>query len=552
VSWLHHTFEATIDRYFPAWAFSRTQARAKREFTERAKELALHDLQSSFSRSWPSGANRPPEDNWLADSSSDADILEEYLPEMWRRCKEAVRDDPYAKSAIDGRADNVIGQGVNPSALISEQSGIVTKEQADRANAAIEAAWADYAEHDNIWIKQREMEKSIGTYGEILAVVMPAVSRDGRIPLSVRVISPDRLETPPEHASDPNVRLGIRFERDSLGNKIPAMYYIRTAELNDSLDAEERYVGVPAGRVFHVFDRVFPGQIRGIPWLSPVLDELHDLNQFLHSHMMAERIASAHAAFIKGINATQLRDGRAAAVTDADGKPREDIRPGSINYLSDDVDITFSDPKRPGNTLEPFVDSKLRGISAGLRYPFALLAKKHDNSYAGGRLELIDGMQAFLNWYKLHVTGVWRRFYKQHWLDKAVAVGVLDGILDESAYVANRRQLQQHRWSAPQRPWIDPEAEVAADTLAKAENVGTEHESVNRRGGDWKEVRDERLQERTRDIEDKLFLGLKEIEVEKQLLEARAKAGLPEPGAETDDEKQPRKQKEPDDAAVAV
>jgi lambda family phage portal protein len=265
---------------------------------------------------------------------------------------------------------------------------------------------------------------------------------------------------------------------------------------------DERAIGT---EILHGFEELFPGQLRGIPWLSPAMAKLKDLKDFVHANLVAEQVAACYGAFVQGVT-----DPMALAEAGRARSNLEDLAPGAIQYLADGESVAFSDPARPGTTLAPYVEWALHGVAAALRYPYELLAKQFTNNFSGGRLALIDGRITFKVWQhcliEAHLRPVWDRF-----IDRAVMSGAIN--IDPVRYEENRDHFLQHAWIPPGWPWVDPEKEVKADIAAIEAGLQTETESLAMRGRDF----DETLAQRERETIAKLRMQ-KRVQEQKEAM----------------------------------
>ena len=80
---------------------------------------------------------------------------------------------------------------------------------------------------------------------------------------------------------------------------------------------------VPADRVLHLFERLRPGQVRGVPWFAPVMLKLRDLDAYDEAELVRKKIEACFAAFVTGV---QDEETLGKARTEADGSPHRDLR----------------------------------------------------------------------------------------------------------------------------------------------------------------------------------------------------------------------------------
>ena len=82
---------------------------------------------------------------------------------------------------------------------------------------------------------------------------------------------------------------------------------------------------VPADRVLHLFERLRPGQVRGVPWFAPVMLKLRDLDAYDEAELVRKKIEACFAAFVTGV---QDEETLGKARTEADGARIETFEPG--------------------------------------------------------------------------------------------------------------------------------------------------------------------------------------------------------------------------------
>lgn len=436
-------------------------------------------------------------DKWMTSKLSANDNLERETETLVERAESLYRNDCYAASAINGRAKNVIGKGIGYQSRVVAVKGLISEARAKRINQQKESVFKRWAKIERLHHKQKMAEICKAIYGESLVVMSDEGAADKPIPLHIQVILPRRLETPPELESDPDVRMGIRFKPGTL---IPAKYYIRKTDPNDSKEVNFEYDEIDASRVCHDFEETFPGQIRGVPWLSPVMNKLKDIKDFAEAHLITEQTAACFSGFVttkSDDDNHEIAEGRAFA-TDAYGNPLEGIEPGSLNYINDDQSITFADPSRPGGTLAPFVEFHLHGVAAGLSYPFELLVKQYDNSYSGGRLSLLDGFNSFRCWQGELIENTWQKV-SNRFTDECVIVGAIDVEPDE--YIIDREFFRKDEWLPRGWPWIAPKDDVEATLKAREGGLTTDTEALALVGQDFEETQQTLLREQITKLE---------------------------------------------------
>lgn len=465
----------------PAWAMGRIKARVDGQL----RLMMANRAAENFAAYEAADNDRLRGEKWIASKLTQNDAIGTELETMIDRAVDLYRNDVFAASAVNGRVDNVIGQGIRPQARVQSMRGVVTQTQAERFNAQIELLWHRWAIAEGFYAKQRLLERCNGIYGESWLYMGNDDNPEKPVTLSVQVIHPQRI---PVYSwlqqGKPERRLGLRI--DSRGNAVAA--FVRRSLPNDSYAADQMEDEVPLTDLLQCFEEISPGQLRGVPWMAPAMGKLKDLKDFVHAHLVAEQVAACYGAFVTGVT-----DPTMLAESGRKLSNLEDLSPGTIQYLGDGEGISFSDPARPGNTLGPYVEWALHGVAASLRYPYELLAKQFTNNFSGGRLALIDGRITFKCWQHVLIDRVLRKLWAR-FVDQCVFQGALP--IDVVRYEENRAHFLNHQWIPPGWPWVDPDKEVKADVAAIEAGLTTQTESLASRGRDF----DETLQQIEREL----------------------------------------------------
>ena len=445
------------------------KGREEREAQHEIRMMALERAKVRMQKAWEAADHdRFRGSKWMTSQLSINSEMEIDLTTLWDRAEDLYRNDPYAASAINGRTDNVIGSGMSFHSRLKPFGDLISENDARDTNNIREMYFRQWAKKDKFRAKQRLFEKSKAIFGEGLGVMSDVGLMDGRpIPLTWQVINSRRLETPPVMEGNPLVRLGIEFSDDSYTK--PVAYYIRDVEKNDNKLVGETYTRFEAWRVTHSFEALVPGQIRGVPWLAPVMGLLKDRKDYAEAKLIAEQVTACTTTFIKTADPHGRAIGASTGVGTG-GRRLQEIEPGRIEYIEQDDEVEHVDPNRPGNSYAPFIEHNLMGVSAGLRYPYALLTKDFRKaSFANGRLEMSDGRQTFEVWQQLAIDDAFAPIVERA-TEEMVILGLLPNV-DASAYRAfptlyNAHQLKPTRF----RMAVNPKQETDADA-AEVENL---------------------------------------------------------------------------------
>ncbi len=413
-------------------------------------------------------------EGWVTAGTSANAEIGPALSRLRDRARDLVRNNPYAAKAVQAAVSNLVGTGIMPRARARE-SGLA--EAADRL-------WGRFAETcdadglTDFYGLQALIARALVESGECLVQLRERRAEDGLpVPLQLQVLEADHLDTTRtgELADGGFVLQGVEF--DPLGRR--RAYWLFPVYPGEAASVMRRSLTsrrVPARGVLHLFERLRPGQVRGVPWFAPVVLKLRDLDEYDDAELVRKKIEACFAAFVTGDE-----DGETlgASATDAEGRRVESFEPGMIEYLAPGRDVKFATPSASGGYAE-YMRVQLHAVAAGIGLTYELLtgdlSQVNYSSIRAGLIEFRRRMEA-LQW-QLLVPGlcqpVWRRF-----VETAQAAGALPkGEVDAE-------------WTAPRFEAVDPLKDVQADILAVRAGLMTLKEAIARQGYDPAQVLEE-------------------------------------------------------------
>jgi lambda family phage portal protein len=493
-TWLH----AVEDFADSAWGLVSPQQAAERKTWRRrwrAAEQRFGSLSDPrMAGTYEGAANDTTRgSSWLGSKLSPDSALEADLPTLRARALELYRNDCIG-GAVDSRANMVVSYGFTPQARIAERPGIATKTQADKWNGELEDVYAriacdiDKNGKRSLMQDAKLVEKHHGAYGESLTILSDREDPSRPIPLTIEIVDPERLETPPGRISDKHVRLGV--EHNDAG-KIVA-YWIRKTHPGDTLDISLQFDRVPAERVLHVFEPLFAQQSRGLPWLLRALNRAKDAKDLDEAAVIAAQVEACFAAFVTSpMGGSRAAD---AALVDSSLTDRvEDIRPGTVRYLDSGESVSFGQPTRAGS-FAPFQEWNYRRAAAGLNYPYEMLVKDWTGlTFAGGRLALTEG-RLFVQAAQQLLIECWLCKIWERLVFESVLLGACSippRLYEEYAWWFNRCN-----WTPPAWPFaLTPGEEIDAKIKAVNNNFMAKAKVVGEFGGDFEDVAAQRRDE---------------------------------------------------------
>lgn len=320
---------------------------------------------------------------------------------------------------------------------------------------------------------QRLVMETVVESGECLVMRERGRPSDGGvIPLRVRVLEPDHLDTAKDgvlgDSGGPIVQ-GVEF--DKRGQRVAYWIFKQhpgsagRALLVSSTMVSER---IAAEDVLHIYRVDRPGQVRGVPWLATAIAKLEDFHDYDDAVLMQQKIAACFAAFVQDADAERAPIGE----EDPQDDQLETLEPGQISYLGPGKSITFAQP--PATTDHAnFSATTLRQIASGLDVTYEELTGDYSHvNFSSARMARLSHWSSVEEWR-------WNMLIPQ------LCDGVWAWAMEDAAIVEGWVQLPQADWSPPPMPMLDPDKEAAAYTKLVRSGVMTLQQVIRERGEDF-------------------------------------------------------------------
>lgn len=465
--------------------------------------FVVHDMAQSLTRYRAASIDRTKEGWYPFNDSANSALLSE-LEILRARSRDLYRNNPVAATIIDSMVNNVIGTGIRPQSRVDRESLGVAQGKTEKIQRMIEAGWRshvpfmDYDGRQDIYGLQRlvsQQKYECGEYLVLVRFVPPSERRGARYGLCFQVVEPDRLMTPPNKMSDPNVTSGIEYGKRGE----PVAYYIskhHPGDINSFRTLQDNAIErVPAfddyGRplVIHRFTRKRPGQSRGVPLLAPVMESLYNLGEYQEAIRVYARLNACIALWIEVQNPydNEPIGGVGPTVDRGSGEQQgtEYLEPGIIKRLAPGEKPHQYTPGQPQANHEMYVKMCLQEIGGGCGFPYEFTT--HDwtkTTYTSGRMSLLDVWTLFDN-----EQNALNGDFNQIAYELLVEEMVLRGHLPElKGWPDTRAEWCRCRWIAPGRQWVDPVKDATASKMAIEQGLDTRADILASQGRDIDEV----------------------------------------------------------------
>lgn len=405
--------------------------------------------------------------DWKAPVTS-ADLA--ILPDMTTlnaRARQLVRDSWIARAAVRARSRNIVGRGVIPVPSATDESG----QELETWNRAVDRRfwdWASNALHCDVegrrtfWQFQSVAAEEKFTVGEHFIVW--SCDESSEFGLQLQGFEPEQLDDSIQRFEQNEVRNGI--EIDCMGRSVAFHFFERTP--NDFLGRNKLdSVRVPAARVIHYHRADRPGQTHGVSELAPVMQDVRDFSAFKDAVLFRARMEACIGFIVKrgmptfstgappGIGPLYSGD----SATTGSGMRAFDMVPGMTPELMPGEDIEPFIPSSPGTMYQPFTETTVRGIGAGLGLSYGALNRKSDSNYSAARQDMLEDERELGPEQDLFIDTVVKPIYEL-FVRIQVAFGKLP--VSPALFAFEPWRYLEAEYVTPRRPWIDPEKEANA------------------------------------------------------------------------------------------
>ena len=475
-----------------------------------AARKRLEILNSGYSHY---GANRTKKSlaGWLYSGGSSKEDIEDNLDVLRQRSRDIYYGGGIiGTGAVKTMRTNVVGLGLMLKPKIDYDALKISSEAAKELETEIKREWKIYAEStdcdmqrlNNFYELQQLAFLNILLSGDVFAV-LPVVKRKNSLyDLRIRLIEADMVATPPDKAMSDNIVGGVEFNENK---EVVAYWFAKNHPLSHSGYTAQEYTRIKAygdktGRrnVLHLMNSERIGQLRGIPYLSPVIEALKQLGRYTDSELLAAVVSGLFTVFIEK---TDTGEGPALGEfippeqqIDAADDSTIELAPGAVIDLREGEKIKEANPGRPNTSFEGFVNAIIRQIGVALEQPYEIILKCFNNSYSASRASLLEAWKTYKMYRKWFSDDFCQPVYEE-WLAEAVAKNRIKApgfFLDPRI----RKAYSGAEWIGPAQGLLNPVQEVIAAEKRVANGFSTRaRETTEMTGGDFFENVRERVNE---------------------------------------------------------
>lgn len=417
---------------------------------------------------------------WTHGGGSHREDIEDNIDPLRQRSRDLYYGGSnIATGAIKRLRTNTIGVGLHLKASINEDILKIPSEQARELEETIEREFAHWADStncdmerlDNFYQLQQLALLNALLSGDSFAL-MKATKRAGCLyDLRIELIEADRISTPDKERVNPLFCEGVEKNADGevVAYHISKFHPLSFTDRNPREWVRVAAYGEKTGRrnILHIMNRERIGQVRGVPFLSPVIETIKQLGRYTEAEVLAAVINGLFTVFIEKESASDdVPFGESVPEelqVDAADEGSIELAPGAVIDLGEGEKANMVNPGRPNPNFDPFVIAVIKQIGAALEIPYEILIMAFNSNYSASRAAILEFFKVIKMYRAWFIADFCQPVYEE-WLSEAVAKGRIkapgffaDPII-KSAYCSAE-------WSGPSAGQLDPTKEVQAAEL---------------------------------------------------------------------------------------
>ncbi len=409
--------------------------------------------------------------------SPNAAINSEVRRVLRNRARYEVANNSYAKGIVLTLANDTIGTGPRLQMLTGDAE----------ANARIEDAFEQWSRAVDLPGKLRTMRMARAETGEAFALLVNNPGVLSQVSLDLKLIEADQVCSPLMRRGRSDEIDGILL--DQWGN--PSAYRVLKRHPGDNnalrapIDDLLAYDTLPAASVVHYYRADRPGQLRGIPDITPALPLFAQLRRYTLATIAAAETAANFAAVIY---TDAPANGEADPLEPMD---EVELEQRLATVLPGGWKLGQVHAEQPTTTFGEFKREILNEIARCLNMPFNVAAGNSSGyNYASGRLDHQVYFKSIRVEQHQMQLAVLDRILKA-WLNEAVLV---EGLLPQSLRTI-ALTLPEHAWFWDGVEHVDPAKEANAQATRLANHTTTLAAEFARQGRDWEQELRQRAKE---------------------------------------------------------
>ena len=419
--------------------------------------------------------------NWMPGGLDLNALVATASPQLRARVRDLVRNFPPFARAVNAIVAFTVGKGSRFQSLAVLPDGspdfTARRQIEERFRAWMETA--DVTGKLHLYELQQLAKRQECESGEFIARFM--APRHRRQALAVQMFESENLSAwnPKGQVDKTDIWQGVEYD---IFTGEPVAYHFQTSYAWQQVSSWRE----EAKNVLHGFQRLRPGQLRGITPFAPAVLLARDMGDYTGAEIDAAKMGAKWLAFVKSADPalTQSMRGLGGNVGAAEQTRIEWLENAVIEYLNQGEDIAIAPgSQRPGDSFDRFARFVLRMVAITADIPYEILSGDYQGiNYSTSKASRND-FSMFLAPHQFRMEAHFTRPIFYRWLDaEAVGQDYLKGYwLDPARY-------RKAMWIPAGMPSVDPLRDGKSNIDAIASGIRSPQTVILGEGHDPEEV----------------------------------------------------------------
>lgn len=335
-----NVIDRVVDYFAPKAGLARIKARAQ------SSVIMNYDAASRGRRTY----------GWKSPATAADAAAYGQRPQLRQLSRDMIRNRPMAARAQSVVTGSVVGTGIVPSL---NMPGVNDAEKAaafETLRAHLWSADIDALGENTLFGLQTIAMNTVFSDGEIFVRQRIRNTRFQpglAIPLQLELIEADYLDPTVMTNGANQVSEGVEY--GPTGAIVAYHFYDRHPGDMRMAGTGSKTTRWPAARVLHIRRTDRAGQLRGVPWLAPVMMTLGEISDYIEAQILKQRMSALLAGVI-----TAGADGK-----QPDTKSLEDLAPGALVSAPEGSEISWTTPPKVDGYGE-FIKQAVAMIAVGI------------------------------------------------------------------------------------------------------------------------------------------------------------------------------------------
>jgi len=430
-----------------------------------------------------------------------------YLYTLRSRVRDEVRNFSLAERSVDVPTTEMIGTGITPLPIATGNTKAILKELWENWEDE-----ADFDENTDIYGLQALATRAWKESGEcFIRMIVEEYDGGNVVPLKLQVLESDMVPLGNGKApgSGNEILSGIEFKNGKklaywVHKKHPGDYPFGYGFISDVSGSynDEKMIRVPVDEMVHIYKPTRPGQLRGFPSISGILQNMTELGDFDEATLERQKAAAALTTFIRRpVPIDPGIDPVTGEEIDPEVVQESTIKPGSAYTLLPGEEIDTPNMPDMGDGYKDFVTNIKQQIAVGPGIPYELLT----GDYSGTNDRTVRvALSVFRRKLQQELWGVivfqmCRKIWK-----KLIEVAVLNGM------VSVKMLKIKVRWNPQAWEYINPLQDVQTKSEKVKNGFISRTSIIMEQGDDPEQIDKERAEDKIRENELQISTQAKE------------------------------------------